>query len=90
MTDPLETAVANALSAATEGGSYTEAPDPSDEPGSPYVRLVAASLRAGGVVVAGDSLDAAWAAAEVGGWEVVALVRRRSWPVEARWTAHAV
>jgi hypothetical protein len=55
--DPLETAVANALSAATEGGSYTEAPEPSDEPGSPYVRLVAASLRAAGVVVAPDSLD---------------------------------
>ena len=47
----LETAVSNALSAATEGGDYTEAPDPSDEPGSPYVKHIAASLAASGVSV---------------------------------------
>ena len=45
----LETAVSNALSAATEGGDYTRAPEPSDEPGSPYVKHIAASLLAAGV-----------------------------------------
>ena len=45
----LEAAVSNALSAATEGGDYTRAPEPSDEPGSPYVKHIAASLLAAGV-----------------------------------------
>ena len=48
----LETAVSNALSAATEGSDYAEAPDPSDEPGSPYVKHIAASLIAAGVTLA--------------------------------------
>jgi len=47
----LEAAVANALSAATEGSDYAEAPDPSDEPGSPYVKHIAASLIAAGVTL---------------------------------------
>jgi len=51
----LETAVSNALSAATEGGDYTEAPDPSDEPGSPYVKHIAANLAAAGVQVGADT-----------------------------------
>ena len=54
-TDPLaalEAAVSNALSAATEGSDYAEAPEPSDEPGSPYVKHIVASLIAAGVTLA--------------------------------------
>ena len=47
--EALEAAVSNALSAATEGSDYLEAPEPSDEPGSDYVRAIAASLAAAGV-----------------------------------------
>ena len=46
MVTALAEAVSDALAAATEGGDHTEAPEPSDEPGSPYVLHITASLLA--------------------------------------------
>jgi len=37
-------AVSDSLAATTEGTDYAEAPEPSDEPGSPYVRRLTNEL----------------------------------------------
>jgi hypothetical protein len=44
--------VSDALAATTEGTNYDEAPEPSDEPGSPYVMRLTNELHARGVRVA--------------------------------------
>ena len=47
--DALAEAVSDSLAATTEGTDYAEAPEPSDEPGSPYVLRLTNELAARGV-----------------------------------------
>ena len=50
VTDALAEAVSDSLAATTEGTDYAEAPEPTDEPGSPYVMRLTNELAARGVV----------------------------------------
>lgn len=61
----LRDAVSDSLAATTEGTDWAEAPEPSDEPGSPYVLRLANELASRGVTVAapatlGVSLEQRW------------------------------
>jgi len=47
----LAEAVSDSLAATTEGTDWAEAPEPSDEPGSPYVLRLTNELRARGVTL---------------------------------------
>ena len=82
--EALEEAVSNALSAATEGGEFTEAPEPSDEPGSPYVKAIAASLAASGAALPVPALDAP------DDWETFRMDQRWPTPIHMRLAADSL
>lgn len=76
--EALEAAVSDALSAATEGSDCLEAPEPSDEPGSPYVRAIAAILAAAGVGFAAPSCGHPCICTPEGHERLARVIRNRS------------